>query len=82
MTQALNRLRQSGGMYHVPESEFRVNPFAIPEEWPQAFGIAIGPNGGAAVWGARDPGGTIYLHKEHQVSYAEPTENARAFKQS
>ena len=45
MTQALNRLRQSGGMFHIAESEILIDPFAIPEEWPREFGMAIGPRG-------------------------------------
>jgi predicted phage terminase large subunit-like protein len=80
MTQALNRLRQSGGMFHIPESEILIDPFAIPEEWPRAFGIATGPSGLGALWGARDPSGTIYIYAEHQCPHAEPSENARAIK--
>jgi hypothetical protein len=65
MTQALNRLRTTSGSYSVPESQIVVNPFQISEAWPQAFGMAVTRNAVAALWGARDPGGTIYLHSEH-----------------
>jgi predicted phage terminase large subunit-like protein len=81
MTQALNRLRQIQGIFHVPESQIVVDPFDIPDEWPRAYGIAIEPDGVAAVWGARDPSGTIYQYAEHQLSHGEPSENARAIKQ-
>jgi predicted phage terminase large subunit-like protein len=81
MTQALNRLRQSGGRFKVLESEIVIDPFPIPEEWPQAFGLAIEPNGVAAVWGARDPNGTLYLYAEHELPHNEVSENARAIKQ-
>lgn len=81
MTQALNRLRQSGGMFHIPESQIIIEPFLIPEEWPRAFGMAIQPSGVAALWGARDPNGTIFVYAEHQLSHPEPSENARDIKQ-
>jgi predicted phage terminase large subunit-like protein len=78
MTQALNRLRASGVGFSVRESQITVNPFEVPESWPRAFGMAITVMGVAAVWGARDQSGTIYLYAEHSLSHAEPSENARA----
>jgi hypothetical protein len=34
----------------------------IPDSWPRAFGMDVGWNRTAVVWGARDPGsGVIYL---------------------
>jgi predicted phage terminase large subunit-like protein len=80
MTQALNRLRNTGATYRVPESRIMVNPFFIPEEWPRAFAMVVGRDKVAAVWGARDPGGTIYLYGEHAWPHAEPSENARAIR--
>jgi len=81
MTQALKRLREYGGVFGVPESQIVVNPFPIPEDWPQGFGMAIQPGGVAALWGALDPSGTLYLFAEHQSSHAEPGANALAIKQ-
>ena len=78
MTQALNRLRTNGSVFSVPESRIVVNPFEIPESWRQAFGMAVTRNGVAALWGARDTCGTIYLYAEHCSPHAEPTENVRA----
>ena len=80
MTQALNRLRTASGGFSVPESQFTVDPFAIPEAWPQAFGMAITPGGVAALWGARDAGGTIYLYGEHFLPHLEPSQNAAAIR--
>jgi predicted phage terminase large subunit-like protein len=80
MTQALNRLRGTGASYVVPESRITVNPFSIPEEWPRAFAMVVARDKVAAVWGARDRGGTIYLHAEHAFPHAEPSENARAIR--
>ena len=81
MTQALNRLRTIRGNFSVPESQLVVDPFGIPEDWPRAFGMAVTPNAVAALWGARDGGGTIHLYTEHLLPHVEPSENARAIKQ-
>jgi hypothetical protein len=78
MTQALNRLRRIGGIFQVTESELVVAPCHLPSHWPRAFGLAIAPHGVAALWGARDSVGTIYIYAEHQLSDAEPSQNARA----
>jgi hypothetical protein len=59
---------------------FTVNPFSIPEEWGRAFAMVVARDKVAAVWGARDPGGTIYLYAEHALPHAEPSENARAIR--
>ena len=80
MTQALNRLRTTGGSFSVRESQIIVSPFPIPETWPQAFGLAVNRNAVAALWGARDPGGTIFLHAEHLSPHAEPSQNVRAIR--
>ncbi len=81
MTQALNRLRDCGGVHRVAEEQIVVNPFTIPETWPLGFGMAVDPDGVAALWGAQDPSGTIYLYAEHRFSHAEPSQNARAIRQ-
>ena len=78
MTQALNRLRSTNGGFMIPESQLTVNPFPIPDTWPRAFGMAITRTAVAALWGARDASGTIYLYAEHLFPHAEPSANARA----
>jgi len=80
MTQALNRLRTNPGVFSIPESQFVVDPFPISNAWPRAFGMVVTPNGVAALWGARDESGTIYLYAEHVLPHSEPSENARAIK--
>ena len=57
-----------------------MSPFPIPEAWPQAFGLAVSRNAVAALWGARDPGGTIFLYAEHLFPHAEPSQNVRAIR--
>jgi predicted phage terminase large subunit-like protein len=80
MTQSLNWLRSVHGGFSIPESQLTVNPFPIPDTWPRAFGMCITRAGVAALWGARDNGGTIHLYAEHLLPHAEPSENARAIK--
>jgi predicted phage terminase large subunit-like protein len=80
MTQALNRLRNINSCFSVPESQITVDPFAVPDEWPRAFGMVVTRPAVAALWGARDPSGTIYLYAEHLSPHAEPSENARAIR--
>jgi predicted phage terminase large subunit-like protein len=82
LTQALNRLRQTSGIFRVPESQIVIDPFTISPAWPRAFGMAIQPHGVAALWGARDEVGRIYLYAEHQLPHAEPSENARAIRRA
>jgi hypothetical protein len=79
-TQALNRLRNTSASYVVPEARITVNPFSIPEKWGRAFAMVVARDKVAAVWGAQDPGGTIYLYAEHVLPHAEPSENARAIR--
>ena len=80
MTQALNRLRNIDSCFSVLESQITMNPFSIPDEWPRAFGMVVTRTAVAALWGARDPGGTIYLYAEHLSPNAEPSQNAVAIK--
>jgi len=42
--------------------------------------MAVTPNAVAAIWGARDPAGTIHLYAEHLRPHGEPSENARAIR--
>jgi hypothetical protein len=42
----------SGAIYPVPESEIVVDPFEIPLHWPRGYGLDVGWNRTAAIWGA------------------------------
>jgi hypothetical protein len=81
MSQALNRLRGMRATFGVLESQFVVDPFPIPDNWHQAFVVTVTLGGVAALWGARDPNGTIFLYDEHVLWDPEPTQNARAIRQ-
>ena len=67
----------SGVIYPVPEDEFKVKPFEIPDHWPKGYGMDVGWNWTTAVWGAYDrTTATWYLFREHFRSHAEPPVHA------
>src|ERR1700676_3248186 len=63
----------AGAIYPVPESDLLVSPFAIPAHWPRGYGMDVGWNNTAAVWGAIDREHDIlYLDSEYKRGQAEP----------
>ena len=71
----------SGAIYPVPLSEIEVKPFRIPDYWPRGYGLDVGWNCTAAIWGARDPSTSVlYLYAEHYRGQAEPPIHAQAIK--
>jgi hypothetical protein len=71
----------AGAVYPIGESEIVVPDRPIPDTWPQVFGMDVGWNRTAVVWGAKDPGsGVIYLHSEHYQGQGEPASHAQAIR--
>ncbi len=71
----------SGAIYPVPESDVICDDFPIPEHWPRAYGLDVGWNRTAAVWGALDrETDTLYLYSEHYRGEAEPSVHSDAIK--
>lgn len=69
----------SGVIYPVSETVYLADDFKIPNHWPRAFGMDVGWNRTAAVWGAWDENtDTVYLYSEHYVSEAPPQVHADA----
>ncbi|UYN96555.1 MAG: terminase family protein [Enhydrobacter sp.] len=69
----------AGAIWPVPESEIAVKPFELPRWWPRAYGLDVGWNRTAAVWGAHDrDGDCVYLYAEHYRGQAEPSVHAAA----
>lgn len=69
----------SGAIYPIPESDIVVPDFAIPAHWPRAYGLDVGWNKTAAVWGAIDrEDSTVYLYSGHYKGHAEPVVHASA----
>lgn len=71
----------AGAIYQVSEDEILVDPFKIPDHWPRAYGLDVGWNRTAAIWGALDrDSGTYYLFHEHYMGQTPPSENARGIR--
>lgn len=69
----------AGAIYPVPESEILIDDFAIPDHWPRAYGLDVGWNRTAGIWGAWDrESDTLYLYSEHYRGEAEPAIHAQA----
>lgn len=67
-----------GAIYPVDEDTFVIEPFAMPDYWPRGYGIDVGWNRTAVVWGARDlETDTLYLYAEHYGGRMDASENAR-----
>jgi len=71
----------AGAIYPVPESDIVVADFVIPDHWPRSYGMDVGWNRTAAVWGATDlETSTTYLYSEHYRGQAEPIIHADSIK--
>ena len=67
----------SGTIHPVPETEIVVDPFEIPLHWPRGYGLDVGWNRTAAVWGAQDRDtDTVWPWSEHYRGQAEPSVHA------
>jgi len=71
----------SGAIYPIPESDIIVDSFPIPDHWPRSYGMDVGWNKTAVVWGARDNAqGIIYLYSEYYRGQAEPSVHTQGIK--
>src|ERR1022692_4791834 len=71
----------AGAIYPLAESEILVPHFNIPAHWPRSYGLDVGWNRTAAVWGAVDPHkGIAYLYREYSRAQAEPAIHVEAIK--
>lgn len=69
----------AGAIYQVPESDIAVTGFEIPRHWPRCFGMDVGWNRTAALWGAYDrESATLYIYDEYYRGQAEPSIHAAA----
>src|ERR1017187_4339947 len=56
----------AGAIYPLAESEILVPRFDIPNHWPRSYGMDVGWNRTAVVWGALDrENGVAYLYREY-----------------
>ncbi len=69
----------AGAIYPVPEDAYLVDDFPLPPHWLRAYGLDVGWNRTAAVWGAYDREADRWtLYYEHYVGQQEPSLHARA----
>lgn len=72
----------SGAIYQVPESDIVVQGFEIPKHWPRCFGMDVGWNRTAALWGAYDrETSSLFVYDEYYRGQAEPSVHAAAIGQ-
>lgn len=71
----------AGAIYQVPEADILVDPFEIPPHYKRAYGLDVGWNRTAAIWGAVNPDADVcYLYDEYYRGQAEPAVHASAIK--
>lgn len=71
----------SGAIYPIPEEEIVVPAFQLPAYYPRLYGLDVGWNKTACIWGAWDrESDIIYLYSEHYRGQAEPSVHASAVK--
>ena len=71
----------AGVIYPVAEDDYLVDDFEIPTHWPRAYGMDVGWNRTAVIWGAYDREQDRWtLYYEHYRGQAEPSIHATAIK--
>jgi phage terminase large subunit-like protein len=69
----------AGAIYQVAESDIVVTDFPIPDHYPRAYGLDVGWNKTAAIWGARDnETGVVYLYSEHYAGHQQVSLHAES----
>lgn len=67
----------SGAIFPVPETEITVPDFLLPPHYPRGYGLDVGWNKTAAIFGALDRDTDIlYLYSEYYKGEAEPVIHA------
>jgi phage terminase large subunit-like protein len=69
----------SGLLYPIHRDNIIVDDFKIPVYWPKLYGMDVGWNNTAAIWGAWDrDNDIIYLYSEHKQGESEPVIHAKS----
>jgi phage terminase large subunit-like protein len=69
----------SGAIYPINEDDIIIPTRLVPAHFPRAYGMDVGWQRTAAVWGARDPGSQVWeLYDEHYRAQGEPPSHAIA----
>ena len=71
----------SGAVFPISETDIVCDPFEIPKSFLRGYGLDVGWNYTACMWGAYDQDADIiYLTHEYKRSQAEPVVHAAAIK--
>lgn len=71
----------SGAIYPVAEEDVVIKPFILPRHWRHVYGMDVGWNNTAAVFGAFDPDNEIlYITSDYKRGNAEPSIHTAAIK--
>jgi hypothetical protein len=71
----------AGAIYPIAEERIVCDDVEVPEFWPCAFGMDVGWNNTAALWGAWDrQSDTVYLYSCYKQGMAEPATHVDAIK--
>jgi phage terminase large subunit-like protein len=70
-----------GAIYPITEDRVVCSEMPIPESWPRCYGMDVGWNWTAAIWGARNPSSNItYLYAEYGGHQEAPAVHAAAIR--
>lgn len=71
----------AGRIYPYDEAAVVCDPFKVPSHWPKAYGLDVGWNVTAALWGAWDgDADVIYLYAEYYAGQQATAVHAEAIK--
>jgi terminase large subunit-like protein len=71
----------AGAIYPLGEDTFVVPDFSLPDHYPRGFGMDVGWNRTAALWGAwNQDTDIVYVYSEHYAAEAIPAVHADAIK--
>jgi phage terminase large subunit-like protein len=69
----------SGAVYPVAESSFVEDDFVISDDWPRAYGLDVGWQATACVWGAINPvDRSMHIYSEYKQGGLEPYGHAQS----
>ena len=71
----------SGKIYPVSEDDIFIDPIKLPVYWPKAYGMDVGWNRTAVVWGAWDrDSDVLYIYSEHYLGQNPPQIHAHSIR--
>ncbi len=71
----------SGAIFPIPQDDFVIPAFEIPRHFAKGYGLDVGWNRTAAIFGAHDrDADVLYIFTEHYRGQAEPSVHAAAIK--